>query len=48
MMIYKDSYLARPPAVINPRQRLCLEAISFSISSIETEIIADLDIGDLL
>jgi hypothetical protein len=33
-MIYKDSYLARPPIIINRRQRLCLEAISFSVNSI--------------
>jgi hypothetical protein len=37
-MINNDSYLARPPAIINPRQRLCLEAISFSIKSIATDI----------
>jgi hypothetical protein len=37
-MIDSDSYLARPPAIITLRQRLCLEAISFSINSIATDI----------
>jgi hypothetical protein len=37
-MINNDSYLARPPAIINQRQRLCLEAIAFSINSIATDI----------
>ena len=33
-MFDKDSYVARPPAAIKARQRLCLEAISFSINMI--------------
>jgi hypothetical protein len=33
-MFDNDSFVSRPPAVIKARQRLCLEAISFSINTI--------------